>query len=250
MRILITGAASRLGRAVADELRDGNQLRLLDSEAVATDRGTESVVADLGDADAVWSAVRDVDAVVHTGELPAQLPEETEAREAFLLDWYTRGTHVLFKAAVEAGVRRFVYGSTLDVFRPYADDVYISEMWRPLPTPDTIPMSRYLGELTCREFARDFLVTVTALRLGTLVIAEEMASATDPDLLWLDVGDAAQAFRLALTRDASDRALWTQRWGLVHVCAAIANPKYLIDRAVAMGFDPAHDFRAQWEAAR
>ncbi|MDA0336568.1 MAG: NAD-dependent epimerase/dehydratase family protein, partial [bacterium] len=132
MRILLTGAASDLGRALATALEtDKHQLCRIDT--------------DLTDAAAMWRAVRGMDAVMHTGEPPSDTPRDPEARAAFLLDYYSRGTHVLFKAAVDAGVRRFVYGSTLDLFRPYADDVYISEMWRPLPTPHIEPMARYLG---------------------------------------------------------------------------------------------------------
>ena len=82
------------------------------------------------DPDAVWQAVRNVDAVVHTGE-PPPAPESEEA----LLDRATRGTHVLFQAAVEAGVKRFVYGSTLEVFRAYPDTVYVTEYYKPLPPP-------------------------------------------------------------------------------------------------------------------
>ena len=53
--------------------------------------------------------------------------------EQALLERATRGTHVLLSAAVEAGVGRVVYGSTLAVFAAYPDDVYISERWEPQP---------------------------------------------------------------------------------------------------------------------
>ena len=113
MRVLITGAASALGREVAAALSaDGNaELRLLD-DCAAQRQDVEWIAARLTDPDAVRQAVRDVDAVVHTGEPPPA----SESEEA-LLDRATRGTHVLLQAAVEAGVKRFVYGSTLEVFR-------------------------------------------------------------------------------------------------------------------------------------
>ena len=120
MRVLVTGAASALGQEVAAALAaDGNaQLRLLDDCAAQRPRpelsrgqDIEWIDARLTDPDAVCQAVRDVDAVVHTGEPPPA----SESEEA-LLDRSTRGTHVLLQAAVEAGVKRFVYGSTLEVF--------------------------------------------------------------------------------------------------------------------------------------
>ncbi len=237
MQILLTGAASELGRALAAELESQNhQVRPVDGE-----------IADLTDAEAMWRAVRGVDVVIHTGEPPTNTPAAGEAREAFLLDYYTRGTHVLFKAAIESGVRRFIYGSTLDLFRPYPDDVYISEIWRPLPTPDIEPMARYLGELTCREFARDFLVSITALRLGTLALEEEVVG-QPADLMWLDRRDAVRAFCQALSRDGADSPNWARRWRLVHLCASPPNPRYISDRR-ARAIDTEHNFAAAWAAA-
>ena len=74
MRILITSAASPMGRAVAAELEGDHQLRLFDEDP-ALETGEEEVGevvrGSLLDADAVWQAVRGMDAVVHTAEPPA-----------------------------------------------------------------------------------------------------------------------------------------------------------------------------------
>ena len=106
------------------------------------------------------------------------------------MEYATRGTHVLLSAAIEAGVARVVYGSTLAVFTAYPDDVYISECWQPQPRADMLPLSRYLGELTCREMTREYHIGITALRLGEMVVEEEMQD-VEPNLLWLDIRDAA-----------------------------------------------------------
>ena len=168
MNVLITGADSRLGQAVAGALMSGNRLRLWgNGEAPdGLDENVEWCTGDMCDPDVSWQAVRDMHAIVHTAEAPDGLPDDDLACEQALLDLRTRGTHVLFLAGLEAGVKRFLYGSTLEVFEAYPDDVYISEMWRPLPSPDKFQLTRYLGEMTAREFARDFPVAVTALRLG------------------------------------------------------------------------------------
>lgn len=246
MNILITGAASRLGKAITDELEKDHQLRLLDSVfddvPFLTENNVEFMKGSILDPETVWKAVRNIDALIHTGEPPQHLPEIELEKEQFLLDLATRGTHVLFKAAVEAGVKRFIYSSTLKIFSAYPDNVYISELWKPLPEPEIHQMTRYLGELTCREFARDHLVTVTALRLGELVMEEDVVN-QQPDLMWVDVRDAAVAFRCALNREASTAIQWTRRWSVYHVCAAFANPKYLIDQAATIGYKPKHNFQ-------
>ena len=189
MRVLVTGAASALGQEIAVALAadENAELRLLD-DCAAQRQGVEWVEGRLTDPDVVWQAVRDVDAVVHTGE-----PPPVSESEEILLDRATRGTHVLFQAAVEAGVKRFVYGSTLEVFRAYPDTVYVTEYYKPLPPPELAVLARYLGEITCREFAREYPITVTALRLGKLVREEEVAG-RERDLMWVDIRDAAQAF--------------------------------------------------------
>ncbi len=236
MRVLVTGAASALGQEIAAALKADQsvQLRLLD-DCAAPRQEVEWVAARLTDPDAVRPAVRDVDAIVHPGE-PPPMPASEEA----LLDRATRGTHVLLQAAVEAGVKRFVYGSTLDVFRAYPDTVYVTEYYKPLPPPELAVLARYLGELTCREFVRDYPITGTALRLGKLVRAEEVAG-QERDLLWVDMRDAAQAFCAALARDASASLDWVPRWAVYHIVAPGAHPKFLCDRAKAMGYQPQHE---------
>lgn len=249
MRILMTGASSRLAQAIAAELGQDHELRLMDSVPVSPEGKATFMQGSLLNQDDTWRAVRGMEALIHTGEPSADLPPEGLPREQMLLDLATRGTHNICKAAVEAGIKKLIYASTLDIFRPYPDDVYISELWKPLPTPDMVPMAKYLGELTCREFARDHMVTVTALRLGELVLEEEVTG-QPPNLMWLDLRDAAHAFRCALKRDASQHVWWTARWTMCHICADIPNPKYLIQTAVnTIGYTPAHNFQAHYQKA-
>ena len=237
MRVLVTGAASDLGQEVTARLAAENvELRLLD-DCAAQRQDVEWIAARLTDSDAVRQAVQGVDAIVHTGE-PPPASESEEAQ----LDRATRGTHVLLQAAVEAGVKRFVYGSTLEVFRAYPDTVYVTEYYKPLPPTEMVVLARYLGEMTCREFAREHPITVTALRLGKLVREGEVVG-RERDLMWVDVRDAAQAFCAALARDASASLNWVPRWAVYHIAAPIDHPKFLLDRAKSMGYRPQREFR-------
>lgn len=247
MRILITGASSRFAQAIATELGEEHDLLLMDSVPVeVTGKRSTFMQGSLLNHEDTWKAVRGIDALIHTGNPPSDLPPDGLKQEQMLLDLGTRGTHNICKAAVEAGVKKILYAGTLEIFSTYPDDVYISEMWKPLPTPEMAQMARYLGELTCREFARDYMVTATSLRLGKLVLEEEVEGQS-PDLMWLDLRDAAQAFRCALKRDASHHVWWTARWAMYHVCADIPNPKFLIDSAVhGLGYKPTHNFSAHY----
>lgn len=241
MNILITGAASPLAQEIAARLGTEHHLRLMDRVPVAPPERAEFLQGDLLDPSAAWQAVRGMDAVIHTAAPPPDLPEPGLARDQALLELGTRGTHVLLSAVVEAGIRRLVYAGTLDLFRAYPDDVYISENWKPLPSLEMAEMSNYLGELGCREFAHAHRLTATSLRLGTLV-REEDAGGHDVDLSWVDPRDAAQAFQCALRLDNSDEVSWVRRWSVFHICADIPNPKYLIEAARGLGYRPVHNF--------
>ena len=243
MNILITGASSQLAQAIATELKDDHSVRLMDSVPVDVAEGCDFTQGNILDPEDSWEVLRGIDTLIHTGEPPTDLPSDELKREQMLLDLATRGTHVLFSAAVEAGIKKFICASTLSIFNAYPDDVYITELWKPLPSPEIVEMTKYLGELTAREFAREHLVTVTGLRLGELVLEEAVQRET-PSLAWLDIRDAAGAFRCALNRDSSSSAWWTQRWAVYHICADIPNPKFLIDQARGIGYQPAHDFQS------
>jgi nucleoside-diphosphate-sugar epimerase len=243
MNILITGASSQLAQTIATELKADHSVRLMDSVPVDVAEGCDFTQGNILDPEDSWEALRGIDTLIHTGEPPTDLPSDELKREQMLLDFATRGTHVLFSAAVEAGIKKFICASTLSIFNAYPDDVYITELWKPLPSPEIVEMTKYLGELTAREFAREHLVTVTDLRLGELVLEEAVQRET-PSLAWLDIRDAAGAFRCALNRDSSSSAWWTQRWAVYHICADIPNPKFLIDQARGIGYQPAHDFQS------
>jgi nucleoside-diphosphate-sugar epimerase len=248
MNVLITGGASRLAREIVTALAGEHQFRLMDRVAMAPPQGAEFVQGDLLEPRDVWLAIRGMQAVIHTAAPPPDLAAPGLDRDHELLELGTRGTHVLLSAAVEAGVRRVVYAGTLGLFRAYAEDITITENWQPLPSLDMAEMSNYLGELGCREFAFGHRLTATSLRLGTLVVAEEVAGQpVDPS--WLDVRDAAQAFGCALKLDASDAVHAAWRWNVIHVCAAHPKPRFLIDAARGLGFAPGHDFTSRDSAA-
>jgi nucleoside-diphosphate-sugar epimerase len=140
--VLLTGAASPVGRAVAAALeRDGYRLRKTDA-------------VDLTDPDLAARLVQGVDAVVHLAPcvLVDALPD-TPAGD--LLDVAARGTHVLYRAALEARVTRAVQASTLAVMDAYPDDLEVTEQWRPRPRPEPKHLAPYLAELVAREFTRD-----------------------------------------------------------------------------------------------
>ena len=213
--------------------------------------GIDVVDADLYDPAGARTAVDGVDAIVHAGPAgpPALPPADSYEGQRALLDRATRGTSVLLQAAVEAGVRRLVYCSSLEVFHEVPDDVYVSEQHRPQPGPAMGRLAYHLAEQVTREFARDYALGVTVLRLGRLLREDEADEDADPDLMWLDPRDGAAAVELTLDEDRSGSRNWVGRWQVRHVCHQPPHPKFLLDGIRAMGFEPRHDFRHRWAAA-
>lgn len=107
--ILITGAAGRLGT----ELRRGlaplaRRLRLSDRTEIADLRpNEEAVICDLADEAAILKATEGVDAIVHFGGAPVELPWEE------VLNSSIRGSYHIYEGARKNGVPRIVYASSV-----------------------------------------------------------------------------------------------------------------------------------------
>jgi nucleoside-diphosphate-sugar epimerase len=102
-RVLITGAAGRIGRAVAPQLPHDWDLRLTDLE-----ESDGAAPLDITDLDACRAAFAGLDAVVHLAANPS--PTATFAE---LLTPNIVGAYTVAQAAMDSGVRRLVFASSI-----------------------------------------------------------------------------------------------------------------------------------------
>jgi uronate dehydrogenase len=178
MRVLITGAAGRIGSVLAEGLTDF-ELRLTDREV------------DVTDFDAVRASVDGMDAVVHLAATPDEAPFAEIAGPNL------HGTYHVFEACRRAGVGRVVYASS-----NHATGLY--RVGEPLdgsypPRPDGLyGASKVWGEAIARMYADKFGVTAVCLRIGSFQPrpVEQRQLAT-----WLSHGDCVRLVRAALTAD-------------------------------------------------
>jgi len=135
--VLLTGATGLLGNQLARALvAEGRALRTLvrtpEKARAVLPPGCEVIAGDVCDAGSVRRALEGCEVVYHAAGLPEQwLPDADRFRQVNI-----EGTRNLVEAALAAGVRRFVYASTIDVFAwqpgvPF-DESRIDE--RPKPT--------------------------------------------------------------------------------------------------------------------
>jgi uronate dehydrogenase len=186
MRVLITGAAGRIGTVLLAGLRAEFDLRL--SDVVELD-DPAFVAADLADPAAVDRAVDGVDAVVHLGAVP------DEASFAEVAGPNLAGAFHVFDAARRLGARRVVYASS-----NHATGMY--PVGAPLdgsqpPRPDGIyGASKVWGEAIGRMFAERFGLEVVCLRIGSF---REQPTERRELATWLSHRDAVRLVRAALT---------------------------------------------------
>jgi len=197
MNLLITGAASRLGQLLAADLRADHCLRLTDlpERAAALEvvpEGAEVVPAVLDHEAGTDQLVAGIDAIVHLAYVAA----DGEAANQWL-DLNTRCTYNLLQAATDAGVRRVVFLSTLDILRAYEPNLAVAEDWRPRPCLEPEELGPYMGEFVAREFAHSGDLELVVLRLGH-VTTEEEARQLPYDSMWVDARDVVGAVRAAL----------------------------------------------------
>ena len=213
---------------MAARLSARHRLRLTDRARFVTQCG-EFVQSQLGHGKGTADLVADIDTIIHDHSPGGS------AEAADWLDACTRRTYNLFTAASEAAVRQVIYISTLDLLAPYAEDLAVTEAYRPLPSTDCLVMGPHLGEFVAREFCQLQAFRLVCLRLGHLVSSDDIGDASfDP--MWLDVSDAARGIAAAV--DAELRP-----FDVIHLQSVSARARFGVDKArSALGFEPVVDF--------
>jgi uronate dehydrogenase len=217
MKVLITGAAGRIGTVLRRDL--AHELRLTDAVEL-DDPGFAR--ADLTDQAAVDRVVEGVDAVVHLGAVPDEAPFAEIAGPNL------HGTFHVFDACRRLGVRRIVYASSNHATGMYPVGAPLDETSPPRPD-GLYGVSKVYGEALGRMYAERFGLEVVALRIGTCAERPPDRRALHT---WLSHGDAVRLVDAALT--APDV-------GFAIVYGASANTRRWWPLTGALGYAPQDD---------
>ncbi|HUZ58502.1 MAG TPA: NAD(P)-dependent oxidoreductase [Hanamia sp.] len=126
-KVLVTGATGKVGsRFVSRLLAKGYDVRILVRDAAKAsalaERGAGMVIGDLDNTDALSAALKDIDAVIHIAAFFRSFTDNEG-----IIKTNHAGTVALANASIAAGVKRFVFTSTSNVYgsdyqRPSKED--------------------------------------------------------------------------------------------------------------------------------
>lgn len=161
-RILITGAAGKIGSSLRAGLRGAYPvIRLTDRVDMGeAGPGEEVMIADLADLAAVETAVEGVDAIVHFGAIAEE--DEWQA----ILSANIIGTYNIFEAARRQGVKRVVFASSLHVTGFYRCTQRI-DPGMPMRPDSRYGVSKAFGEMLASLYADKHGIACVCLRIGT-----------------------------------------------------------------------------------
>jgi UDP-glucose 4-epimerase len=163
-RVLVTGAAGRIGSDFARANKDRYELRLMirgDEEGIDALRECgEVVTANLADLDALKDVTSGIDTVVHLAANPSP-----SATWSALLDANIIGTYNIIAAAKASGCRRVVYASSIHAVSGYPADVQV-KVDDPVNPGDLYGVSKCFGEALCRYIAEQEGLSTIAVRIG------------------------------------------------------------------------------------
>jgi UDP-glucose 4-epimerase len=154
MRVLVTGANGKVGKATTRALIDrGHEVRATDLQRGLFERPGEDepeyVQADLTDAGSAYAVTRTTQAVVHA----AAIPEPTHNPPHVVFSNNLMSTFNVLEAAVRFGATRFVNVSSETVpgfffpEREFLPDYVPVDEEHPIRPQDPYALSKYFGEL-------------------------------------------------------------------------------------------------------
>ncbi|MBB6272481.1 nucleoside-diphosphate-sugar epimerase [Pedobacter cryoconitis] len=203
MKVLVTGSAGKLGKAVIERLRSEN-IVVIGADLIAGPNTT--AIMDIKNKAQVFQICEGVDAIIHTAAIHGKHYEMNYPREEFI-DTNIYGTLNLLNASIEHGVKRFLYISTTSVYGSAMDDpdqaVWVDENLTAEPR-DIYDITKQAAEQLCKDFFYKDGLQTSVYRVGRFLPEDSNLQANHRLYRGLDERDAAEALFLALKYDFAD----------------------------------------------
>ncbi len=211
-KILVTGMSGLIGGIVHKQLKDDYELTALNRRPV---EGVRTVQADIADK-AIRTAFTGQDVVIHLAAIASGSAPWGDILQANIM-----GTHNVFEAAKQAGVKRVIYASSGTVVAGWEKEFPYSALvsGNYAAAPESWPMithespirprgdygsSKAWGEAAARQYVDSSDLSILCLRIGH--VTEEDRPLSDRDYsVWCSQRDIAQMIRLCVEADADLR---------------------------------------------
>jgi len=238
VKILVTGAGGRLGRASRRPLlQAGHSLRIADLPAAALEpqQGEEALTGNLCDPVVMDRALEGIEVVVHWAA-SLNVPDHN-----LVLENNHRMLCELYEGARRHGVRRIVYASSNHAFGLHAPGARL-RLDAPYRADTYYGLSKVWGEELGRMYWTKHGIETVALRIGTFMnlpprSVRELSS-------WLGLEDLEQLVRLAVEVPG---VTFAPVWGI----SANTRAYYDLSEGNAIGYAPrqnAEDFASSLAA--
>jgi UDP-glucose 4-epimerase len=225
MRVLVTGARGKVGRAtIAALIRVGHDVvgtdRIRPVYDVASDRTAPYVQANLCDAGEAYAVIRDYQAVVHCAAIPD--PQRNAPHVVFSNNLLS--TFNVAEAAVTFGIKRLVNISSIvvagygSVKRQFVPPYLPTDEYAPTHPQDTYALTKHFGEQLMDVVVRRSDVQCISLRPSWAQTPDDYAvnlgaGIRDPEprlsrWSYVDISDLADAIVLAVNSDLPGHELF------------------------------------------
>jgi len=181
-RILITGGCGKIGAYFARFISAKYPVRIVDKIAWDKERlgplPGESYILDLRNLKACREACTGIDWVIH---LAADASPEADFADSLLANNIV-ATYNMFRAARDAGCKRFLFASSAHVASAYPADIQV-KVNMPVRPKNLYGVSKCFGEALAAYFAFSESFPSVVLRIGAYLFPEECAQGVGADEL-------------------------------------------------------------------
>lgn len=222
-RILVTGAAGKVGQLLTPLLRQSFALRLLDLQPLnSTAEGDEVLQGDLADPELALRAVSGVAGVVHLAGLVA-------SRVSF--DDTFNGNYRALLSVLEAcrasNVKRFVFASSHHILGLHPSDRVYDES-APLAPDGFYGVSKAFGEAACALYSLRFGIATLVIRIGN---ADPKVVDARRERLWISGRDLCQLVTIGLSHQSIS-------YEIVNGVSNCPRPLFSLEAAARLGYRP------------
>lgn len=163
MRVLVTGSAGRVGRAIYIKLMKTHDVVGIDR----TPCSTADYVGDIRDTDLITQALNDVDTVIHTAALHA--PHVGLVNDSEFQSINVDATEQLALQGIKSGIKHFVFTSTTALYgyasTPQGAVGWVNEQVTPKPK-SIYHHSKVQAENKLQDISNLFKLPVTVLQMS------------------------------------------------------------------------------------